>query len=190
MYQVHDTVLYSTQGVCEIEEIVKKKVSGKQMSYYVLKPVYDKKSTVFVPVDNPALTARMHRPLSAAEVYELVHAMPQEQCIWVEDEFARRDQYKQILTSGNREQLVRLIKTLYMHQQVQKSKGRKLHSTDEHFLKEAEKLLYEEFAHVLHIRCEQVLPFIMQQLGEENPAGTEQEPGSPIMEPDGLCGGT
>lgn len=33
-------------------------------------------------------------------------------------------------------------------------------------MKEAEKLLYEEFAYALNIRRDQVLPFILQELGE------------------------
>lgn len=165
MYQIHEIVLYSTQGVCEIKDIVEKQVGGKQVCYYVLKPLYDDKSTVFVPVDNPALTAHMRRTLSAQEVYKLVRAMPEEECIWIEDESLRRDQYKQILLSGDREKMVRLMKTLYLHRLSQKSKGKKLHSMDEHLLKEAEKLLYEEFAYALHIECDQVEPFILQQIG-------------------------
>lgn len=37
--------------------------------------------------------------------------------------------------------------------------------SDEHFFKEAERILYEEFALVLKIRPEQVLPFILEQIG-------------------------
>ena len=35
---------------------------------------------------------------------------------------------------------------------------------DERFLKDAEKMLYDEFALVLNIREEEVLPFIMEQI--------------------------
>lgn len=41
---------------------------------------------------------------------------------------------------------------------------KRLHISDESFLKDAEKLLYEEFAHVLNITKDQVLPFIMRQI--------------------------
>ena len=39
-----------------------------------------------------------------------------------------------------------------------------MHVADERFLNEAEKLLHEEFAHVLHIKREQVLSFIFEQI--------------------------
>ena len=57
-----------------------------------------------------------------------------------------------------------MIKALYHHQQVRQAQGKKLHVSDERFLKEAERTLYDEFALVLHISQEQVLPFILDQI--------------------------
>ena len=39
-----------------------------------------------------------------------------------------------------------------------------MHAADENFLKEAESVLYEEFAYVLNIRREEVLPFIQHEI--------------------------
>jgi CarD family transcriptional regulator len=61
-------------------------------------------------------------------------------------------------------ELIKLIKTLYFQQQSQKSKNKSLNDTDKRIMKEAEKMLYEEFAHVLNIKREQVLPFIIEQV--------------------------
>ena len=63
--------------------------------------------------------------------------------------------------------MVRLIKSVYLHGQKLKSTGKKLHVVDERFLKEAERLLYDEFAHVLKIERSQVIPFITQQVDHE-----------------------
>ena len=43
-----------------------------------------------------------------------------------------------------------------------------MHVVDERFFKEAEKILYEEFAFVLNIKIEEVLPFIKDRLGIED----------------------
>ena len=53
---------------------------------------------------------------------------------------------------------------LIVNVEEQAAKGKKLYKNDEKVMKEAEKMLYEEFAHVLDIRPDQVLPFIMQQV--------------------------
>ena len=69
-----------------------------------------------------------------------------------------------MLFRSDRTALVRMIKTLYQHQQKQQRRGKKLHVVDERFMKEAERILYEEFAHVLNIQKEQVVPFIMEEI--------------------------
>ncbi len=164
MFQTEDTILYGTHGVCKIQSIEEMTFSGKKQEYYILNPVYNQASTIYVPVHNEALTAKMHRILSAEEIYELIRTMPDEKTIWIENENARKERFQEIISGNNRQELVQLIKTLYLHQEKQKEKGKKLHIADERFLKEAEKLLYNEFALVLDMEPNQVLPFIMGQI--------------------------
>lgn len=162
-YEVNDTVLYGIHGVCRIADIEEEKGAV----YYVLRPVYDEKAKVFVPKGNERLEKKMRRILSAEEIYQLIREMPEEESIWIQDENVRKERYKRILAEGDRRQLIRLIKTLYLQQQSQTGRGKKLYKVDEKFMKEAEKMLYEEFAHVLDIRPEQVVPFITQQIKVE-----------------------
>ena len=166
-YKVDDTILYGTHGVCRIAEMAERKFGDKSMEYYILKPIDDDKATLFVPVNNEKLLAKMRRVLTAAEIYDLIKAMPAEDTIWIENESARKEKYKELLSNGDRMGLVSLIKTLYQHQTEQKEKGKKLHIADERFMKDAERLLYAEFAHVLDIQYEQVLPFILQEMKVE-----------------------
>ncbi len=54
---------------------------------------------------------------------------------------------------------------LFLRQQELAGKRKKLHIADEKILKETERVLYEEFAYVLGIGQDEVLPFILQKLG-------------------------
>lgn len=173
MYQLNDTILYGGHGVCKIADITKKALGGTMTDYYVLKPVYHESSTIYVPMKNKTLTEKMRRVLSADEVYRLISAMPFEDSIWVEDENERKERYREILAHGDRLELMRMIKTLYMRQGQQQEKGRRLHISDERFFKEAEKLLYDEFALVLNLKPEQVLPFILAQIEVDEKSGAE-----------------
>lgn len=164
MYEINDIILYGIQGVCKIVDITEKEIDGKCREYYVLKPVYESNSTIFIPVHSEKLTAKMRRILSNEEIYALIKAIPDESTVWIDNEALRREKYSEILTSGDRAALVRMIKTLYLHRQVQREKGRKLYISDERFMNDAEKMLYDEFAYVLHIKREQVLPFILEQI--------------------------
>ena len=164
MYQVNESVLYGMQGVCKIVEIVKRNFDQKICEYYVLQPVYDEKATIFIPTQSEKLTAKMRHVLTKQEVFDIIREMPEQQPNWIENESARKERYQQILAEGDCGELVKIIKALYLYQQQLQEKGKKLHIADEHFLKDAEKVLYDEFAHVLDMKREQVLPFILDQL--------------------------
>ena len=56
---------------------------------------------------------------------------------------------------------------LFLRQQELAGKRKKLHIADEKILKETERVLYEEFAYVLRIGQDEVLPFILQKLGAQ-----------------------
>ncbi len=164
MYKINDTILYGAHGACRFEGLIRRQFNGIQNDYYVLKPVSGDNSTIYVPVRNEKLVGKMRPVLSEEELRALIKQIPAEDSLWIENEQERKEKYHSILSSGDRLGLVRIIKGLYFHQKEQKAKGRKLHSVDEHFFKEAEKILYDEFALVLHIEPEEVLPFLLEQL--------------------------
>lgn len=164
MFQINDTVLYGAEGVFKVEEIKNMDFAGEAKEYYVLRSLYNKTSTVFVPTDKEALIARMRKILSKEEIYDMIKSMPEEDLIWIEDEGERVNTYKEILMKGDHRTIVKLIRTLYLHGQKLKDIGKNLHRVDERFLKDAEKILYDEFAYVLDIKPEQVLPFIQEQI--------------------------
>ena len=169
-----DKVMYAAQGVCQVAGIETKDFGGRQVEYYVLKPLYAPNSTVYVPTGNPELTGKLRRLLPAQEILALIRSMPREPCDWIADDAARKEAFRQILAHGSHQELIRAVKAVYRHQQELQQKGRKLHMADERFFKEAEKILYDEFASVLGLQPEQVLPFILDQLegtGQEPPAG-------------------
>jgi CarD family transcriptional regulator len=166
MFNVNDVVIYATQGICKIEEISARDLTGELLEYYVLRPVYNDPCTIFVPAGNETLTSKMHRLLSVEEVHDLIKKMPKESLVWIEDERERWGRFVDIISSSDRVEIIRLIGTLYQHKLEQKAKGKKLHVTDERFLCEAEKILHGEFAHILNMRPEQVVSFIREQVGK------------------------
>ena len=164
MYQIGEMVLYGTEGVCRIAEMQEMKVSGKKKQYYVLKPVYREGATVFVPADNEQLLGRMRRVLSADELNQLLAEACAEELGWIEDANERKTEYQKILQSGDRCAVVRMIRVLYLRRQQLRSVGRQLRSGDDQLLREAEKLLNDEFALVLNIPQHQVPEYIRTQI--------------------------
>ena len=164
MYSVGAVVIYKNEGVCKITDTVTKRFRDKNIEYYVLKPIHKENSEIFVPKNNSVLVEKMRQVLSKDEIMKLIKEMPKEGSIWIENSDERKESYRKILERGERTELVKLIKTLYMHKQKQKKSGKKLHIADEKILKDAEHMLYDEFAYVLDIPHNEVVPFISGQL--------------------------
>lgn len=166
MFCVNDTVLYGTDGVCTVTDITTRVFGKEKAEYYVLTPLHQTGAVIYVPTASEVLAAKMRRVLSADEILTIIRNIKKETCLdWIADENVRRLHFKTVLQSGDRYELIRMIKTIYLHGQQQKENGRRLHHSDEMMMKDAEKLLYDEFGYVLAIKPDDVLPFIMQEQG-------------------------
>ncbi len=175
MYEVDTNVIYGANGVCTIVDIRKEKFRGTERAYYVMKPMSDKESTIFVPLDNESSIAKIKPLLSATEVHALIQSMPGEEILWEDNDKARREQYAAILEKGDRKELIQLVKSIYSQQASREESGKRLWAIDENAMNRAEKMLYEEFAVALGIEPEQVLPYIMRELERlEEKADAEQ----------------
>lgn len=172
MFQVNDTVMYGSSGVCKISEICAKKFGSNEVLYYVLKPLYDENSTIYCPVDSPKLKIR--ELLSVNEIYQLIQEMPDAQTAWIDNEQKRKEKFSKIIKEGDHRELIRLIRALYFNREEKHRSGKKFYLSDERMMKEAETILHEEFAHVLNIQIEDVVPFIMGELQKQEDARCAQ----------------
>ena len=110
----------------------------------------------------------MRRILTREEILELIETMPDEEANWIHNENERKEKYKRIITSGDRVELIKMIKALYSHKKKREAEGKHLYLSDERFFKEAERILYDEFQYVLNLQKTEVLPFIFQKLERES----------------------
>ena len=166
MYQIGETVLYGTEGVCTIAEVREMKIGREKASYYVLQPVHREGATIFVPLANETLLAKMRPLLSAAEIDGLLQCVRSDEPVWIEDATVRKEEFRRILTAGDRKELLGMIRTLYRHREALNGKGKRLRTNDEQMLRDAEKLLNDEFALVLNIKPREVPEYIRSRLEE------------------------
>lgn len=167
MFKINDVVMYRHYGICRIADIETKTFSNyDQVLYYVLHPLNDESSTFYIPVNNKLNSIR--KLISVKEIYELIEDIPNQQTIFIEDDQKRNQAFCKIIKTGDHENLIRLIKTLYYNKEEKNKMGRKVHISDDAAMKEAEKILYQEFAYVLDINFEDVVPFIENNLQISN----------------------
>ena len=163
MIQTGSMLLYGNQ-VCRVCQQKEEVFHGTRRNYCLLQPIYDTSSLIHVPADNPKLMGKMRQILSPDEIYQLIQQIPKQETLWIADDRQRSDAWKEILSTGDRQKLVGMIKTLYEKKQEIEAAGRKFHTADENALRQAEQMIHDEFALVLDIQRDQVAPFIARQI--------------------------
>ena len=53
---------------------------------------------------------------------------------------------------------------IYLHKKAREAEGKRLHMSDEHFMKEAEHLLYHEWQYVLNVDKAGLMAYIFQRI--------------------------
>ncbi|NLN23186.1 MAG: CarD family transcriptional regulator [Clostridiales bacterium] len=160
MFKVGDTVVYGTNGTCEIVEISEFDFTGEKTLYYVLRPKGDKSSLIYVPTDNKDLTSKMKYTLDEDEIRKLIESVADFEPLWVDNAIARKQRCRDIVASGDRRELICMVKNLYHREKQMKAKGGKLNMTDEQYYRTAIKMLCDEFSDVLKISHEKLIPIL------------------------------
>lgn len=167
MFRCGDQVLYGIHGVCRIIELEVKCINRKKIEYFVLEPVQQPGARFYVPTQNEAAVAKLRPIMTHAELDKLLSDEDVCEDAWIPDENQRRQKYRDLINSGDRAALVRMVYTLHKHKQTQLAAGRKFHLCDENFMKDAIKLLNSEFSLVLNIDQNEVGDYIQNALKHE-----------------------
>jgi len=164
MFSAGDTVSYGTQGICRIKKVTEMTVDKVKKQYFVLIPVQDEKATVYVPTDNERLLANMRTVLSEEEINKLIDDASQNPMEWIEDDIARKEHCSNVIKSGDRYELMRLIEMLFLRREELKNTKKHFHLSDERYLREAERLLHDEFSYTLKISKNEVANYIFERI--------------------------
>lgn len=164
MFKVNDVVVYGAQGVCKIVGIEDQKIGEQIKTYFVLKPTNDKGATCYVPTWNEKAWGKMRQVMSKKDIDALIDSMPNKKPTWIENENARKDAYKQILASGDQAAIIAMVQALFLHKKEREAEGKRLHMSDEYFMKDAEQLLYNEWQYVLNVDKDGLMAYILNRL--------------------------
>ena len=162
MHQIGDRVVYGIHGVCTIIGTEERVIDRKRVEYFVLSPIEQQESRYYIPTRNQAAVSKLRKVMSKEELEALLHSDYANRDMWIADENARKQCYRELINSGDRAALISMAHTLHRHKEAQLAAGKKFHLCDENFLKDAEKLLSSEFSLVLGIPKESVGNYILQ----------------------------
>ena len=164
MFQVGDRVVYGIHGFCDIRDAETQRVDQKEVTYLVLEPLGQPGSRYMVPTHNAVAMGKLKKMLNREELEMLLQSDSVRQDSWIRDEGQRKQAYRELISSGDRERLMAMVHTLYRHKAEQTASGRKVHLCDDNFLRDAEKLLMGEVAIVMGMSSDEAKQYVRSQL--------------------------
>ena len=164
MYEIESVVMHITNGICKIKDIQEKSFTQNiNQKYYVLQPVFETGTTLFVPIENNP--ARIRTLLTKEEINGMMQTLANQQDKpWINDDNHRLSHFKTVLKNGNQQEILSMLHTIYLKQIQKKQSGKKLRFTDERVKNAAEKLVQQEFSYVLQIPQEEVPDWICSHI--------------------------
>lgn len=139
------------------------KIIGKEDGYYRLVPVNDTSIKYKVPVDSNFLK----KVITKEEIDRLLLEIPEINTIDLGEKQIEQE-YKELMKSGTHEDLVKIIKTSYLRNQIRILNNKRISEIDDEYFKRAEKYLYEEIGIVLNLSFENTKEYIINKLKKAN----------------------
>lgn len=162
VFKIGDYVICGNKGVCVVENVTTLDIAGvdKKREYYILKPLYMGGSTVYIPVDAPKES--MRSVLKREEAQRLIEEIPRIPLLVITNEKLTEQMYKDCIKTNSCEDLVKMIKTIYVRKQKRLQAGRKVTAVDAKYFHMAEDNLYGELAVALSINRKDVEDYISE----------------------------
>lgn len=164
MYQVGELLVYGVHGVCRVLDEEQRTVDRKKVTYLVLEPIGQEGAKFLVPTHNAAAMAKLRPMLQKEELEALLESPEIREEAWIADENRRKQLYRELIGSGDRERLLAMIQLILRHKEEQLAAGRKCHLCDDNFLRDAEKLIIGEISVVMEVNSEAAKTFLREKL--------------------------
>jgi CarD family transcriptional regulator len=102
--------------------------------------------------------------MTKEDVSALIDSMPCQKTTWIENENERKEVYRKTLASGDQAAIISMVQALFLHKKQREAEGKRLHMSDEYFMKDAEQILYNEWQYVLNVDKAGLMDYIFSRI--------------------------
>jgi CarD family transcriptional regulator len=162
MFNVGDLIIYSSLGICRIDNICEKTYNGKTRNYYVIQPIEDNNLTIHNPVDNDQVV--MLGIINRSDAEEILESFKSSGIRWIEKGHDRAKVYSDIVKTGNRKEISKIVNTLMRKKYEDQRMGKKLSDLDRRLLSSIQHILFKELAIALDTTFEEIVEKISRSI--------------------------
>lgn len=158
MYKINDYLIYG-KDVCQVKDIEIKKYNNQD--YYLLVPIKDSTLKLEVPVEDKQ--NKIRDLIKKEDLKRLIEKIPDIETIDVDEKFLESE-YKRLLSTGNEEDLVKVIKTTYLRNKERIENKKRRAEIDSIYFKEAETALYAEVCALLNMSLQEAKEYVISKV--------------------------
>lgn len=151
-----DEYVVYRHDVCKIKDIRTNSLNGN--TYYVMTPIDDESLIIDIPTENKL--GHLRDIISSDKANELIKRISSINPIEEINDKKLDSKYKELLSSGTYDDLIKIIKTTYLRNKSRIANNRKISEKDNTYFKLAEKYLYNELAISLNMNPMEVKDYI------------------------------
>ena len=144
MFNVGDTIIYSSHGLCHIDSISEKTFSGVTKSYYILHPLNNPKLEICAPLSNKSNS--MLELMNAEDAEKILNTFALPGLEWIEKSTHRVQTYSDRAKKGDRREITKIIKTLMIKKMEIERNDKKFPEVDRKLLSSMQDILFAELA--------------------------------------------
>lgn len=152
MFNIGDLVVYSTHGVCQIDDIYEQTIIGETREYYKLHPVENEQHlTINAPVNGKGISIMKLMDEHEAKAVLQIFRQPTN-----EDVNIQPATYTKLVDEGNRQEIASIINTLLRKKVEVEEENKKLNGRDRDLLRTAKSALFTELSISLDTSIEKI----------------------------------
>lgn len=162
MYKVGDVVIYSTHGLCSIEDICEQTFNDITKTYYVLQPLNEPQLIIRTPIDNSK--KQLRDIIKKEEALKILHSFTSPGEEWIEQSTHRLRFYLEIIKSGNRQKQANLLNTLLRKKLEYSVTEKKFPNQEEKLLQSLQDNIFSEFSIALDKSSDEIYDYVLTKL--------------------------
>lgn len=154
MFNIGDLIIYSSHGICCIDDICVRQFHGEEKKFYVLHPIDNPKLTISIPVDSKSV--KMLELLHKDQAEEILDSFRMPGKSWIEITNERNQIFGETVKTGNRKEISKVVNTLMRRKRKIEISGKKLNDKDKQLLNHVQGVLFMELAISLETTYEEI----------------------------------
>ncbi|MFJ7841976.1 CarD family transcriptional regulator [Lysinibacillus sphaericus] len=162
MYNVGDVVIYSSHGLCSVEDICEQTFSDITKTYYVLQPLNDSKLTIRTPIDNAK--KQLRDVIQKEEAIQILQSFTSPGVEWIEQNTHRMRFHVEIIKTGDRQKQANLLNTLLRKKIEYEANEKKFPNQEEKLLHSLQEIIFSEFSIALDKPSEEIYDYVVAKL--------------------------